>query len=882
MNGAPFDLAGFLLTLNSLLLDATDPAVLRKTLPTYLVGHPGICGAWLGQVDEHQTFIMEGSAGPAVQAYLAQVRIQVGEGPLAQGAAGQAWRSGETTIADCISDSSMSPWQAARDAVAGQWKSVACIPLRTHDHYRLGLLSIYAQDADFFTREEGISLTRHLQTLVGRALGRLAQRHREQRIQRLYASLLSQGKPLLARNDENVLLANFCKRLVKTKVLSNAWVGVPDGTVTRMVVGAGLAITNPPIHLPCGPNDIITTALTTGHLQLSNDCMEDARFTLWPDPLLHNVRAIAICAIRRAGTLWGTLTLGAPSVEAFDRSLLRFTLRLARFIGGLLDELDNRIRLQAEQTRQAWLAQHDALTGLPNRSILPLYLDGAMARARRHDRLLAIGMLDLDDFKPINDMHGHEQGDRVLQTLATRLRDAVRAQDLVARMGGDEFAFILENIAQMEDVERIMDRVAQALEEPFLLANGAPVFVRASVGLTLYPFDDGQRDMLLRHADQALYSSKMEKTKRKRFWRCFQPEIVTPQAWQDDFPQNAVAFFQPCLSLREGRITSIEALARVWDGNRFLSPTEFLPLLPRNERRTLSQAMLTQGLALLNQLDATGHTLSLSFNVDPEFLVDQECAPCLTEVVAKSGIDPQRITVEILESGEFLSLPIAKIRMASIKSTGVRIALDDIGSAYSSLLRLKELPIDEIKLDQAFVRDFASHPEHLVFVQTIQALALGLNATLVVEGVETAEILDAMIALRIDTVQGYYVAKPMRAETFLPWLTGFIPPQTDLLPHTLLGAYAGHLAYHDTLRRLLISGGPPALRLLPLLPTCPLTQFLTRTKGDGSPVGLLHSEALHRTALLPTTTLNQAISTLAEDEAQLLAAIRNTLNDPPK
>ena len=224
------------------------------------------------------------------------------------------------------------------------------------------------------------------------------------------------------------------------------------------------------------------------------------------------------------------------------------------------------------------------------------------------------------------------------------------------------------------------------------------------------------------------------------------------------FPEDVLAYFQPIYSVYQERIVGVEALARVRaSSGEILSPMQFLPSLSLAQRRELSRQMLLAGITLLETLDAKGISLDLSFNVDPDFMEDQDCVPCFLGVLGGTSITPQRITLELLESGDFLQGDIAVRRLQALRDTGANIALDDIGSAYSSLLRLKNLPIQKIKLDQELVRDLEREPKIMAFLQSMKFLADGLGATLIVEGVETATILDAVAQRNLPVTRTHIV-----------------------------------------------------------------------------------------------------------------------------
>ena len=520
-------------------------------------------------------------------------------------------------------------------------------------------------------------------------------------------------------------------------------------------------------------------------------------------------------------------------------------------------------------------AQSDPLTGLPNRKAFSEHLEPAISRSRRHDRLLVVGLLDLDDFKPVNDRYGHATGDMLLREVGQRLRTGLRANDLAARLGGDEFAFLLEDVQSLDALETAMQRIGTAIFTPFVLPDGTVIEVKGSIGVTVYPFDEGESDELLRHADQAMYVVKGEKSRRKRFWGCWRCHAATDLAGGPRFrlAEQAIAWFQPVLSLQKRRIVAVEALARIVENGQVLTPDQFLPLLSMEERRELSRIMLTQGLQLLERLDHEGFPLDLSFNVDPDFIVGHDCAPCFTGTVAMSPIDPQRVTMELLETGVFLSLATAQQKLADLKASGAKIALDDVGSAYSSLLRLKHLPIDEIKLDQGFIRDLPEAPENLAFVQSIRSLAQGLRVRLVVEGVETEDILDAMAALGVDLVQGYAIAQPMSAHSLVTWMPDWRPeplPHPDL-PRTLLGAYAAHVRRRPLMEYMMQQD--LTLVLSSALSDCPLVSYVQSRGWNDHPVIEGHRrfmEGMRRLLAENDTTPDQYLAAAEHELANLI------------
>ena len=297
----------------------------------------------------------------------------------------------------------------------------------------------------------------------------------------------------------------------------------------------------------------------------------------------------------------------------------------------------------------------------------------------------------------------------------------------------------------------------------------------------------------------------IDKTSHWRWNRYQEDQIDTESSCSGGIKMRAEAWFQPIVSLRRGRVVEIEALARLCGGKDLLTPDRFLPRLDLAEKRALSQQMLQQGVAQLVELDAAGHFLNLAVNVEPEFMADFDCMSCLLSTVTPAQISASRISLEMLENGDFLGTDASLAHLRQLREQGISLMLDDIGTAYSSLLRLKTIPFSGIKVDQSFVRGLPQHPEHLVFIQSLRALARGLGVHLVVEGVESLPILQAMQVLKVQRVQGYAVARPMPGAALAEWLGRWqlpkLPTQAEAL--SFLAAYAYYVRALGTLDALI-------------------------------------------------------------------------------
>ncbi len=469
------------------------------------------------------------------------------------------------------------------------------------------------------------------------------------------------------------------------------------------------------------------------------------------------------------------IVLGLLGIGAFTLFLLAREMRLRnRQEEILIDERDH----------QKKLAIHDALTGLPNRDGLRLVFDQALARSDRQEQLLAVGFLDLDDFKPVNDTYGHAAGDDLLQEMAHRLLNAVRRTDTVARLGGDEFILLLEGLCSMDELDLVLARLQAAIAQPFDL-KGEVVSIRASLGLTLYPFDEGDSDLLLRHADQAMYAAKTRPALEGGGWvQLYHPDIgnvsMGDEILRRDFlralASGAVTLrYQPLVAMATDRVAGLEALTRWHQEGREVSPDQFLSALGVRERQALGRFVLQTGLRQLAQWRETGLDLFLSINVTPEELDQSGFADTVFGILAAyPGIPPESLVLEVLEIREILEQEVALEHLQRLRSAGVKIALDDVGSAYASLLRLKNLPIDEIKINQGFIRELSSKPQDLVFVESLVNLGLGMDVLITVEGVETEAHIAFLREMKVDYLQGYAIARPLEAEAVADFVRAFV------------------------------------------------------------------------------------------------------------
>lgn len=632
----------------------------------------------------------------------------------------------------------------------------------------------------------------------------------------LYRALMGAAELVIRAQGERVLLDELCRMLVQSGLFAHVWIGKPNGAGEMEVLSLFSTVASeefwfrPNVNTDDEKQFLIVRAWRESSLQYTNDRNLEhdhpdvARFYRE-----HKLRANAVLPLYRDGDIWALLTVVSHQANIFNEELLGLLEGIGRLLGHGLDALDVRQILEEERQHQAWLARHDALTDILNRRGLMERLEEAVARARRHDRMLAVAIMDLDGFKMVNDVYGHPAGDLMLRAVADRLQSTLRQTDAVGRMGGDEFVLIIEDLEKSEDLEITLERVQAAVESPVYLPNGREMTVQSSVGVTIFPKDDSSPERLLRHADRALYALKESKDQGSQRWMLFHAEAdeqkhVRQQTILKLFRSgNLRVHYQPVIDLQTGKIFGVEALARLAGiDDRLLMPADFLPQLSATDLVSLTHQVLAQSIQDLHRADEAGFELSVGINFEPTTLADPKAMFDLRRQIENSGLRPGRIILELLERMDTLSMAGSQQALRDLKTCGARVALDDVGSAYSSLLRVKELPIDIIKLDRSFLIDLEHQPKELRFIMNLVQLARTLGLELVAEGIESATSSDALAALGVRLAQGYCIARPMSLEHLLVWMRAYNPIAWTK-PTSVLGSVALQLRDLDATGRIL-------------------------------------------------------------------------------
>ncbi len=431
---------------------------------------------------------------------------------------------------------------------------------------------------------------------------------------------------------------------------------------------------------------------------------------------------------------------------------------------------------KAHESKLRHLALHDTLTGLPNRLLLKDRLDHALRRARRADEPLTLAILDLDRFKEVNDTLGHQVGDALLIDVARRLVDNVRDGDTVARLGGDEFAIILPQGKGAGTPYEVAERIVAAVHQPFTIEGCPSLEVGVSIGLARFPDDADGESKLMQCADVAMYDAKHNATSIERYdpakdINSIRTLVLSGGLRQAIELEQLFLVYQPKLDLRTGEIKSFEVLTRwLHPEHGMISPDEFVPQAEQSgniipfTRWTLEQTLYQQSQWLDEAFD-----VNLALNLSPRSLHSKEILSLIEDLVSASRMNPRQLTLELTETAVMLDPGGAMMNLKRLHDLGVRLSIDDFGTGYSSLSLLRQLPLNEIKIDKSFVENMIGNPQDRVIVASTISLAHNLGLDVVAEGVETDEQLSLLRSLACDTIQGFLLAEPLPREALAAW-----------------------------------------------------------------------------------------------------------------
>ncbi|WP_167998830.1 putative bifunctional diguanylate cyclase/phosphodiesterase [Desulfitobacterium metallireducens] len=473
-----------------------------------------------------------------------------------------------------------------------------------------------------------------------------------------------------------------------------------------------------------------------------------------------------------------------PEEYSFNNFNVTFAIAIAittvtLSIGFLMRHREKKqIELEKLSQDLEFLANHDTLTALPNRRAFEQRMDEALQEAKDTDRMFALIFCDLDQFKNLNDTAGHRIGDLVLFEIAQRVKQIIRGEDFISRLGGDEFIIFLDGVSSPEEVTNITQAILSTIEQPIIL-DTLEYKISASLGIALYPQDSIDPSMLLQHADIAMYQSKARGNGNYTFFTPEMGKALLRQTRLASGLKSALArneftvVYQPLCDAKTGEVTSAEALIR-WNHSKMglIPPNEFIPIA--EETRIIipiGEWVLRSAVQEAKRWHDAGHMIIVAVNISCIQLEECHCYQKIQQILAETGLEPQFLELEITERVA-LSNPEEMIRILNnLRSIGIKIAIDDFGTGYSSLSYLKKYPVHTIKIDRSFIQDIAFEVRDRAMLKALLIMAKSLNFSTVAEGVETPEQFSILSDMGCNVVQGFLLSTPLSGEEFFNFIT---------------------------------------------------------------------------------------------------------------
>ncbi len=441
------------------------------------------------------------------------------------------------------------------------------------------------------------------------------------------------------------------------------------------------------------------------------------------------------------------------------------------------DEIKNQEKIE-------YMAYHDLLTGLPNRTFLKNEVKTLMAFNKRHNKKLAFMFLDIDDFKLINDNFGHDRGDKLIKEISKRLKEILRKSDFVARIGGDEFAIILNEIKTKDDVITIFNKLKKNITKPINLYEDVNVYVTFSLGIAIFPDDTEDVEELYQYSDIAMYNAKQsgkdtygfindELKKMIKEYYSIVEEIKKALEKEDEL----ILFFQPKINIKNNKIEGCEALIRwIHPKDGLIPPGKFIPHIEKSGLSSkLDSYILKKAVIILSewQKDEKLKDLVMAINITAAKFKEINFIDELKNLIEKYKINPSKLQIEITESMGIKNIDYTISVLNQIRDININIAIDDFGTGYSSLNYIKNIPFDVLKIDQSFIRDLFKSESNEVITKMIVEIAKVLKKTTVAEGVEDEKTLKEVKKFGVDIVQGYYFSKPLPENEFTKYVYNF-------------------------------------------------------------------------------------------------------------
>lgn len=490
--------------------------------------------------------------------------------------------------------------------------------------------------------------------------------------------------------------------------------------------------------------------------------------------LLHDLGALIALPIKEQDDTLGFMCFN------FARPLKEWNIDSTDFIAVVTNIVSDTLIKIDKEKKIKFLAYYDQLSRLPNRILFNDRLEQAINQAKRTEKMIGLVYINLDSFKSVNDTMGHDIGDKLLSEVAERLSSNIRNYDAVSRFGGDEYVIMLNQILSTCDILTILDKIMNVLNKPINLRN-QEFFITASVGVAIYPQDGEDADTLIRNADIAMYNAK--KLGKNRYLMCskdmkdqiLEKMRLTNYLYRALEREQLMLYYQPQVNVETNTLVGLEALLRWSIPERgMVSPATFIPLAEQTGLINQIGEWVLETACRQNKLwqDKGLPRLRMAVNISVHQLNNSGFVEQVNNIIKKTGISPKDLELEITESAASANVKAIIEVLSKLKELGVSIALDDFGTEYSSLSRLKILPIDRVKMDMQFVQGIEGNKKDQAIPKVIIDLARKMNLKVIAEGVETELQLDFLRKYRCDEVQGYYYYKPMPVEEIEKILLG--------------------------------------------------------------------------------------------------------------
>jgi len=606
------------------------------------------------------------------------------------------------------------------------------------------------------------------------------------------ATVARLGERALRDGDSDALMDEAVSLMTDNDGVDAACIWEIERDGRRLHLRAGLKgqVIGADDRVSAARNSHAGAAIESGLHVIVDDWSNEQRFSMPPALRMVGVRSSLAVVIEGKDEAFGVLDIHSTEASRFTPPDVHFVQASANVLADAIE------RRQADEALR-YRVLHDSLTGLPNRLSFVDSLGDALQRATVSGTPVGTLFLDLDHFKLINDSLGHHMGDELLRAIAPRLRSHLRPGDIVARFGGDEFGILVDRLADEDEAMAIADRVAAAFSEPYVL-GGAEHFITASIGIAVARPSTGEPadpDMLIRNSDAAMYRAKEKGRARCELFdaemraRALQRLDVERELRKGLERSELSLNYQPVVSLASGEITGLEALVR-WDHptRGRLDPADFIAVAEESGLiepiGIRVQETACRQIIEWHEQRPDRRPLDLSVNLSARQVSHRDLAAQVAEVLARTGLDPVHLRLEITESVVVKESAIARATLEALSEMGVRLVLDDFGTGYSSLAYLNRFPLDALKIDRSFVEALGVEQERTAIVEAIIAMARALSLDVIAEGVENEAQLSELRRLGCDYGQGHLFSRALPPEKVSSLLAEGFPRYSGIFPGT--------------------------------------------------------------------------------------------------